>query len=116
MSPLSGRTPWFTFKRKRRAAKGGVPQFTYEVAVADVTDLRVEHLEEIHEALVGRPEILGPTVGGNLQSGTIDIILTVGAEDESAGSFIAASTVTAVLGETGLAGAIARVTVVADPS
>ena len=107
---MNGRTPWFKFKRKRRAAKGGVPQFTYEVEVADVTDLRVEQLEEMYEALAGRPGILGPAVGGNLESGTIDIILTVGAEDESAGSFIAASTVTAALGETGLAGAITRVT------
>jgi hypothetical protein len=85
-------------------------EFTYSVTATGLMDPRVEELEDLYEALVSRPDILGPAVGGNLQTGEVDVILTVEARAAEDAATRALRAVRAALVETGRSASVGTVT------
>jgi len=87
-----------------------MPEFTYDIEAEGLADPRLEELEDLYEALRGRPHILGPAVSGDLETGAIGLTVTVEADDAEAASSMAVSAFSAALVETGRTGVAARVT------
>ena len=85
-------------------------EFTYSISATGLADPRVEDLEDLHEALEARPDILGPAVGGNLRTGAVDVILTVEAATAHDAANRALAAVRGALVETGRSEISATVT------
>ena len=93
-----------------------MPEYTYDIGAEGLAHPRIEELEDLYEALVVRPHILGPAVSGNLETGAIGVTLTVEADSPDEAARTAVAAFSAALVETGRTVVAARVLAELSPA
>lgn len=85
-------------------------EFTFQIESTGIPDPRVEDLDDLYEAIVGRTHVLGPALAGDLTSGAVSLIVTIeGLADERDAAAYAVQVLADALVATGRATAVARV-------
>lgn len=72
-------------RHTRRAPRAAAPpwvgaeplEFTFNVEAEGLSDPRLDDLDDLHAALEREPALLGPAIAANIETGTIDLLVTV---------------------------------------